>query len=359
MSRSISLFTLVIFLVIPALLLAQAQITVETPRHQYGDIQEADGMVNHTFTFKNTGNDTLKILKLKVSHPDMTARAIPEQLPAGKTGEVVVQINPANLKGKIERHISIRTNDPDFPVRQMTLSGNVIPSLKTTEDLYLHRSGNLKFMSKHIAFDQFMNNQVRTDTFRIYNAWDKAMKISIIDPPDYTLWNIIPPVLEAGKEGVIAVTYDAAKSKNWGLSMNTFVLQTNDTLEAKKMITIGVNILEDFSYYKATPDIEIPSVSFSETTFHFGKTNPGEVLKHTFNITNTGKGKLMIRKVKPSCGCTVPHLEKEELKPGESAGLTVEFTTLGYSGKQMKTITVISNDPENPVVLLSIGADLP
>jgi hypothetical protein len=359
MSRFFLFFIVVASFVLPDYLYSQAQITVNNPRHQFGDVPEANGTVAHTFSYTNTGNDTLKILKMKVSHPDMTAVAVPEVLLPGKSGEMKIEIKLANLSGRIERHISIRTNDPAFPVRQMSLGANVIPSVKTTEELYLHKSGNLKFKSKHIAFDQFLNNQVRTDTFRIYNAWHKPMQIKIADPPAYTIWSVIPEVLEPGKEGIIVLTYNAEKSDNWGLSMNTFVLKTNDSIEAMKMITVGVNILEDFSYYKTTKDIEVPAIGFSETHFHFGNASPGLIVKHTYTVTNKGKGILKIRKIKASCGCTIPQLDKDELKPGETAKLLVEFNTFGYTGKQIKTITVISNDPESPSVMLSLGVDLP
>lgn len=340
-------------------LLSQPVIDLINPRHQFGEVQEASGILRHNFSFTNTGSDTLKILKLKVSHPDVTATYQPERVLPGQQGKVEVTLDPANLSGKIERYISIRTNDVAFPVRQMSLSATIIPSVKTTEETYLHRSGNLKFKSKHIAFDNFLNTEIRTDTFRIYNAWYKPMQISLATPPAYTRWQVIPPVLEAGKEGIIVLTYDAGKSENWGLSMNTFVLETNDSIESRKMITVGVNILEDFSYYKTTKGLEKPVISIPETTFHHGNASPGVQLKHAFTVQNTGKGILKIRKVKASCGCTIPQLEKEELKPGESTKLWVEFNTFGYSGKQIKTVTVISNDPDTPNLMLSVGVDLP
>lgn len=340
-------------------LLAQPVINLINPRHQFGEVLEAKGELRHQFSFTNTGSDTLKILRLKVSHPDVTATYEPEFVLPGKEGKVEVRINPANLSGKIERYISIRTNDVAFPVRQMSMGATIIPSVKTTAETYLFYSGNLKFKSKHIAFDNFLNTEVRTDTFRIYNDWKKPMQIRVASPPDFTRWQVIPETLEAGKEGIIVLTYDAGKSDNWGLSMNTFVLETNDSIESRKMITVGVNILEDFSYYKTTKGLEKPVIDIPETTFHHGNASPGAMLSHAFTIRNTGKGILKIRKVKASCGCTIPQLEKDELKPGESTKLIVEFNTFGYSGKQMKTVTVISNDPDAPNIMLSVGADLP
>lgn len=336
-----------------------AEITINAPRYQFGDVLEANGIAKCEFYFSNSGNDTLRILKLKVSHPDMSAKCDPEIVLPGVGGTIYVELNPANLKGKIERYISIRTNDAAFPIRQMSVAANIIPSPKTTSELYLNHSGNLKFKSKHIAFDNFYNNEIRTDTFEIYNAWYKPMEISVLNPPDYTQWTVIPEKLDPGKEGRVVVKYDAGKSENWGLSLNTFVLQTNDSIESRKMITIGVNILEDFSYYKKMNEPKIPKIDFSVTNHNFGKLTPGSVASYTFTITNKGDGLLIIRKTKASCGCTIPLLDKTELKPGEKAKLEVQFNTLGYTGKQIKTISVISNDPVSPNIMLSVEAELP
>lgn len=63
-----------------------------------------------------------------------------------------------------------------------------------------------------------------------------------------------------------------------------------------------------------------------------------------FTVTNTSKAEIIIKKVEPSCGCTVAKLPREpwNLKPGESGPLlaTVDFS--GKFGKLTKTMAVDS-----------------
>ncbi len=47
-----------------------------------------------------------------------------------------------------------------------------------------------------------------------------------------------------------------------------------------------------------SPSGEPPKISFKETTKDFGKVRQGEELKTEFSFTNTGKGELLIEKVK-------------------------------------------------------------
>ena len=67
---------------------------------------------------------------------------------------------------------------------------------------------------------------------------------------------------------------------------------------------------------------------------------------------------LIIRKVKTSCGCTAAELKKKEIKPGEETQIDVKYDSTNNTGKQIKTITVICNDPETPTTLLSISSEV-
>jgi hypothetical protein len=47
---------------------------------------------------------------------------------------------------------------------------------------------------------------------------------------------------------------------------------------------------------------------------------------------------------------------KMALKPGESTALTITFDPQQRSGTHQKALTVYSNDPQNPVVRIMLGA---
>jgi len=98
-----------------------------------------------------------------------------------------------------------------------------------------------------------------------------------------------------------------------------------------------------------------PTISVDEATYDFGSALEGETVVHTFVLTNTGDAVLEIEQVRPSCGCTATILSQRTLDPGDSVELRASLHTDGYGGyKISKSITVLSNDPEHPEVLLQL-----
>jgi hypothetical protein len=99
-----------------------------------------------------------------------------------------------------------------------------------------------------------------------------------------------------------------------------------------------------------------PKLLVLPTEHEFGKINQGDKVTHVFVLTNNGGDLLVIENVQASCGCTAATPEKNELAPGESTNLEVVFNSAGRNGAQKKNITIKSNDPENPLIKLTITA---
>ncbi len=71
-----------------------------------------------------------------------------------------------------------------------------------------------------------------------------------------------------------------------------------------------------------------------ESRHSFGIVYPGEVLTHSFKLTNNYKKKLKLVDIKSSCGCTIISIGKKTLLPGESTLLKMEFNTREYMGSR-------------------------
>ncbi len=79
-------------------------------------------------------------------------------------------------------------------------------------------------------------------------------------------------------------------------------------------------------------------------------------LKAKVKIVNVGDKELKISKVRPSCGCTATLLDKDLLKPGDTATIDVSLNIRGRSGSVTKTVTISSNDPQQPRKVLYLKA---
>ncbi|HOK13562.1 MAG TPA: DUF1573 domain-containing protein [Candidatus Kapabacteria bacterium] len=75
-------------------------------------------------------------------------------------------------------------------------------------------------------------------------------------------------------------------------------------------------------------------------------------------IKNAGTEKLVIKEVKPTCGCTTAPLDKYELEPGETTKMKVTLNLGSSSGKVHKTIRVTSNDPNAQTKIISLRANV-
>lgn len=90
----------------------------------------------------------------------------------------------------------------------------------------------------------------------------------------------------------------------------------------------------------------------------FGKVFDTEPVKTQFTFKNTGDAVLVVQDVHSTCGCTAADLAKLQYEPGESGTLEVAFKPAGKRGASHQRVTIRTNDPVNPVTVLTISADV-
>lgn len=78
----------------------------------------------------------------------------------------------------------------------------------------------------------------------------------------------------------------------------------------------------------------------------------------TFKYQNKGANTVRILDVKSSCGCTVPELKKKEVAPGEKGELTATFKIGNRTGLQQKSVSVRTDDPQQPMTNLLLTANI-
>ncbi len=94
----------------------------------------------------------------------------------------------------------------------------------------------------------------------------------------------------------------------------------------------------------AQPQMEI----VGGDTYNWGKVRPGQnPLKATILVRNIGNEELHITQVRPGCGCTTAPLDKDKLKPGDTARIKVELNIGSNNGNLTKSITITSNDSKD------------
>ncbi len=100
-----------------------------------------------------------------------------------------------------------------------------------------------------------------------------------------------------------------------------------------------------------------PEITFATTVCDFGEVSPGKKCVGKFEFTNTGNSLLRITEVKKCCG-VVAELDREELAPGQTGVLHVEYRSAGTADGIRRQLYVNSNDLAHPSVALTIKATI-
>lgn len=330
-----------------------ATISFDVSEHDFGSVKEEGGPITFQYNFTNTGGEPLVISNCKASCGCTTPDWTKSPVMPGQKGFVKATYDPKNRPGNFDKTITVTTNcEP--ATYTLRIFGKVLEKPKTTEDVYPQKMGDLRLKTNHIAFVKLLNTQSKSDSVDVINLSDAPLKIGFKDVPAFIKMKAVPEMLKPNQKGAIIATYDASKKNDWGFVMDRVDLTINDKSDAAYKLSISATIEEDFSKFSKDQLDNAPAIKFEEATFEFGTIKQGDVVSHEFKFKNEGKGDLVIRKTKASCGCTAVNPPSTVIKPGETSSIKVSFNSAGKSGTQNKTITVTTNDPKNYSMLLNI-----
>lgn len=160
--------------------------------------------------------------------------------------------------------------------------------------------------------------------------------------------------LEPGESTAIEVRFNSAG--RMGQQQKYVYISSNDpeNPEIRLMFKAFVVDKSEFENKEAVyPKLEME-------TYHkdFGTVDEGSVLDWEVNFVNSGEDDLVIKRVKTSCGCTAAVLSGKILKSAEKGNLKIELDTAKREGKMTRTVTLYSNDPQQPVQTITLEVNV-
>jgi hypothetical protein len=124
----------------------------------------------------------------------------------------------------------------------------------------------------------------------------------------------------------------------------------------KNLVVFAATLVAVVSVAFAQPKIEIVGGNVHDWGKVKSKESP---LKTVVKIKNVGDQVLNITDVHPGCGCTkTAELDKKELKPGEIATTEISLNLGASVGQITKSVSITSNDPNAPSIVLTLKADV-
>ncbi len=326
-------------------------ISFQQKEYDLGTFLESAGSVEHDFRFTNTGKVPLILNNVTASCGCTTSEWSKEPILPGKNGYIRVTFNPKNRPGSFSKTIQINSN-ANLPVVTLAIKGVVIPAEKL-EDVYHFSIGAVRLETIYAAFGEIYKGASGKFSIKVMNtSHDTTVNLSFRQLPPFIRVKMEPGILGPQQEGRIDLEYNSSLQTNWDYTVDRIDLLINGKSVPRNRISITANIKEDFQALTAEDLALAPVVDFDKITYDFGTISQDKVIEHIFNLTNTGKSNLYIRKVGASCGCTAVVPSKTTIAPGETTEIKAVFNPAGREGNQKKAITVITNDPKRSKTVL-------
>jgi len=342
------------------LLLAQPKLEFDQTTHDFGTVQETGGKITGRFVFTNTGTEDLTLTSVRPGCGCTAANYTKTPVKPGEKGFIDATYDPYNRPGPFNKNIRVSSNAPEGGEQTIYIKGNVTKRPPTEFEKYGYQSGagmaRLKNNSNRL---QLLSNEKHLDTLRVRNFWNKAVSFTVeMSPYVKEVNRDFGKDLMPNAEGTIILEYDAAKRAAIGTYNDRVAINTNDSIEQTKYFYYNVKITEDFSHLTKKQMKKSPNIVWDTIVMiDFDKINKNQKVERDFTFTNKGKSDLMIRQIQIAGINATYTIDKDVLKPNETAKVRLVVIHNGRRGKQNGSLDIITNDYKKPVVSIKMTAD--
>lgn len=98
-------------------------------------------------------------------------------------------------------------------------------------------------------------------------------------------------------------------------------------------------------------------LTFSTLLHDFGIISDTDPVSHAFKVKNNSDKAVRLLNVQASCGCTTAKYD-DTIGPGREIDLVLTFSPKGRSGRQYKSLTITTDSPQCPQVVLQAASDV-
>ena len=326
----------------------------ETYEWDFGQINEADGVVQHTFRFTNISNNPIQIDNVATSCGCTTVLYSTQPVAGGEYGELTVAFDPSRTEGRVLREVEIFTKDRrNYASLMITADVNPIPM--GLEQIYPHLlAGTIKTNAKRCNFGYVTQGESVTRVVRVANVGDKTARLSVVTTGNRYGMSVECPESIAPQDVVsIHITYDIGKGKNhFGMARDT-IWVVADGVQSQEPIVVNALRVEKFKESDNKPVMRIEPAYVD-----FGEKAPGKIYKKTIVIGNTGNADLIFRNVEPMEGTAISIETGQVIKPGKELKVTVAITNSNVPHMStLGSINLTTNDPTRPFRELRLQVD--
>jgi len=217
--------------------------------------------------------------------------------------------------------------------------------------------GNIGFSvdSLETPIGDIRKGQIFKFSIKIKNLGEKTINLRNAKSSPFVDLAYSPNSLRPGQEGMLNVEFNVIKELPPGEMAVELVVESDDKLSPFKFLYLLANISEDPALYeKKTVIYTVPRIIFDHYNYDFGHMKKGKTLYHAFLFTNMGSKDLEIYEIESSPGCKLVGFPEEIVPSEENGSLIVKINFFANYGVQHHTVTIFTNDPRNPEIVLGV-----
>ena len=307
------------------------------------------------FTVKNKSDKALTIQKVRTDCGCTSVTYPQHPIPKGDTFKVVATYD-ARQMGHFEKQVGLYTNNEEQPLR-LTLRGVVVDEVVDFVGDFPCQIGDLRTDKDNLEFDDVNRGDRPFQKIHVFNPTSKAVEPQVMHLPDYLQAQVSPSKIAAGKSGVITISLDSRKLRDFGLAQTSIYLgrYPGDKVSSEKELPVSAVLLPDFRHLSETDLLNAPNMQLSSHTLDLGSFDGKKKKKGEIVISNKGKKPLEIRSIQMFTVGLSLSLEGKTIEPGASAKLKI--TAIASELKKARSqprVLLITNDPENPKVVIAV-----
>ena len=325
-------------------------ITFDKTTHDFGKINEADGRVTTIFTFTNQGMSPLVLSNVRASCGCTTPKWPHNPIEPGQTGEITVTYNPNGRPGKFQKTITVTSNATEATVR-IFIKGEVIPRSAQPVNRYAVTFGELSLKADKLAFGVVNKGDITSKDIEYANQTKENVTVEVQDAA-YAYGQATLNPVEPSKSGQLKIAFDAAACPTYGPVQQTIYLRVNGKADPAYAINVTAEVREDFSKMTEDQLMQAPIAEIEEDV-QLGVLAPNKKNKAALRIVNAGSTPLAIRRIVDAENIRFQSV-KAPIKAGKK-DIKFEVMTQGLEPADYeRQITIITNDPKNPIRTIRI-----
>jgi hypothetical protein len=316
----------------------------------FGSIKEQAGPANHEFTFTNNSSRAIKIINVQASCGCTTPDWSKDPIAPGKTGFIQASFNPIGRPGYFTKSLTVTTDFDANPVI-LQIKGQVAVEGEGENIQFQAANGNWKLKSGSFNMGKvFTNDDYTVRDFQVLNGGEKPITFSgKYVGPAYLKIDVQPKTLAPGEKGNIKVSYNGKMKGKYGFQSDNVEILTDDESSPAKSFSVYATLEDEFPQLSAEDLAKAPQLRVQYSTLDFGRLRPNTASIREIQFYNTGKKELDIKSLQGNCTCVTASAEKTSIKPGESSLIKISLDPQDRKGALQKSVTIYSNDPQNPV----------